>query len=170
MWMEVYKWLYAVPYSSGTPDLLYAKGDYNLTLCSEPSQGTYINDVVPSWFVKAKGIFLLPKIENRVVINSKNRPGYANKASALVFSVSDDELKLRADGGACFPRFPGRVGVGAIDAAAVWVRYEQRSRSLVCSCDRNLSCCCQCLFIQKLKWSRSSSWSGSSNSTNIQLV
>lgn len=41
-----------------------------------------------------------------------------------MFSVSDDKLKLRPDGGACFPRFPGRVGVGAIDAAAV------------CECDR----------------------------------
>lgn len=45
-----------------------------------------------------------------------------------MFSVSDDMSKLRADGGACFPRFPGRVGVGAIDAAAVWECDTSRDR------------------------------------------
>lgn len=58
----------------------------------------------------------------------KTRPGYANKASVLVFSVSDDKLKFRADGGACFPRFPGRVGVDAIDAAAVCECDTSRDR------------------------------------------
>lgn len=45
-----------------------------------------------------------------------------------MFSVSDDMLELRADGGACFPRFPGRVGVGAIDAAAVCEYDTSRDR------------------------------------------